>query len=69
MAYSQADVDVLEAAIASGARDVEFGAGPDKRRVEYRSLDEMFRSLTYIKTQIAPAAAAPRISFVRHSRD
>lgn len=45
MAYSEADIASLKAAIATGALEVEFGAGPDRRKVRYRSLAEMKQTL------------------------
>lgn len=39
MAYTRAQLDALQAAIAQGALEVEYG----DKRVKYRSLDEMMR--------------------------
>jgi len=59
MAWTQADVDTLKAAIATGARRVRFGAGPDAREVEYRSLEEMNRALGQMLGEISPASEQP----------
>jgi hypothetical protein len=59
MAYTQADLDALKAAIASGARKVIFGSGPDTRTVEYRSLNDMLATLALIAAEVSPATAPP----------
>ena len=41
MPWTQADIDVLKRAIATGARRAEHGSGETRRVVEYRSLAEM----------------------------
>lgn len=69
MAYSQTDIDTLKAAIATGALECEFGAGPDKRRVRYRSLADMKQTLADMQAEVAPTSAPARISFVQHCRD
>jgi hypothetical protein len=57
MAYTQADLDALKAAIASGARKVIFGSGPDSRTVEYRSLNDMLATLSLIAAEVSPGTA------------
>lgn len=71
MAYTQADVDALKAAIGSGALRVKFGSGPDSREVEYRSLSDMNATLATIIAEVSPTAALarPRVSIIKHSRD
>lgn len=71
MAYTQDDIDALKAAIATGALRVEFGSGPDKRVVEYRSLSDMNATLATISAEVNPTQTAqrPRVSVVRHCRD
>lgn len=68
MAYTQADLDALKAAIASGARRVKFGSGPDSREVEYRSLAEMRAIVADIEAELAPRRINP-ISYAEHCRD
>lgn len=51
MAYTQAQLDALEVAIAEGTLKVEYG----DKKVEYRSLNEMIRIRDLIKSEIAPA--------------
>lgn len=69
MAYTQADIDALKAAIATGALEVEFGAGPDKQRVRYRSLADMQAILAQMIAEVDGADPAPRVSFIQHCRD
>ncbi|WP_315729094.1 MULTISPECIES: phage head-tail joining protein [unclassified Bradyrhizobium] len=69
MAYTQDDIDALKAAIATGARRVKFGSGPDSREVEYRSRAEMIATLDDMVKEVSPSAAPPRVSYVRHCRD
>jgi hypothetical protein len=70
MAYTQADLDALQEAIATGAMTVKFGSGPDSREVTYRSLADMRAIEANIIAAITPAARQPiRTSFVSHSRD
>lgn len=52
MAYTQTDLDNLDAAIASGHRVVHA----EGRRVEYGNIDEMLRARAHIAGQIAAAA-------------
>jgi hypothetical protein len=49
----QAQLSALNAAIAVGATVVTYDGG---RRVEYRSLSEMFRIRDHLQNQIAAAA-------------
>lgn len=68
MAYSQTDIDTLKAAIATGALEVAFGAGPDRRLVKYRNLNEMKDILADMIAEVSPSAAPPRVSVVEHGR-
>lgn len=56
MAITQADVDRLEAALASGTMEVEY----DGRRVKYASVDGLVRAIGYAKAQLAATAGSPR---------
>ncbi|NEW96635.1 hypothetical protein [Rhodopseudomonas sp. BR0G17] len=69
MAYTQDDIDTLKAALATGARIVEFGSGADRRKVEYFSRADMLAQLDDMVKEVSPNSAAPRVSFVRHCRD
>lgn len=68
MAWLQADVDKLKRAIATGALEVSFGAGPDQRTVKYRNFSDMERTLTMMQDEVAGAAPRARVSYVSHSR-
>lgn len=56
MAYTQDQVDRLEAAIAEGAVRVRYA----DREVTYRNLDEMRQTLGTMKASLAAAAGRPR---------
>jgi hypothetical protein len=60
------DILKLEAAIASGAKIVEYESGNERRKVEYRSQTDMERALGVLKAKIAPVS---RIAYTEHSRD
>lgn len=68
MAWTQTDIDELRKAIALGAKEVEFGAGPDRRRTVFRTLEEMRSLLSEMEAAVHPAKAAPRVSFIEHHR-
>lgn len=69
MAYTQADIDALKAAIATGAKRVKFGAGPDARETEFRSLEEMRSTLADMIAEVSPASVSPRVTYAEHCRD
>lgn len=53
--WTQADVDALKAAIATGVLEVEYD-GPPKRRVRYHGLAEMRALLASMQQDVAAAA-------------
>lgn len=53
MAYSQSDLDNLDAAIASGQLVVQV----EGRRVEYRSLADLMRARAHVEQQMTAASA------------
>lgn len=53
MAYTQADLDALDAAIASGEKIVRV----ENRLVEYRSIDELKAARAHVQQVISGAAA------------
>lgn len=55
MALAQADLDRLEAALASGELRVEY----DGRRVEFRTVADLKAAIAYVREQLADASAAP----------
>lgn len=69
MAWTQADIDTLKAAIATGAKKVTFGAGPDQRTVEYRSLDEMQKILDRVQSEATGSPIGSPFTFARHTRE
>lgn len=61
MAFTQSDVDALQAAIAGGVRKVTFADG---RSTEYQNLDQMLAALTVMRGDVAKGSNAGG----RHSR-
>lgn len=59
--FTQADVDTLKAAIATGALEVQYA---DHRRVTYRSLREMREILRMMQDEVTSAASPTSRSFV-----
>lgn len=49
MSWTQANLDEIEAAIATGALEVKFSQPGGEKTVKYRSLDEMYRIRDSIK--------------------
>ena len=56
MSLSQADLDRLDAAIASNALSVQIG----DRRIQYRTMDELMKAREHVARQIAAAASPQR---------
>lgn len=60
MAFTQSDLDAINATIARGEKRVAYA----DRAVEYRSLDEMLQARAVIAAELAvgtdPATARPR---------
>lgn len=52
MAWTTADVENLERAVASGVLSVEYD-GPPKRKVEYQSLGDMRKALAGMRAAVA----------------
>jgi hypothetical protein len=51
MAYTQAQLDALDAAIASGTMVVMY----DGKRIEYRSMDELVRARRIVAAGLNPS--------------
>lgn len=68
MAYSQADLDALNKAIATGAKRVRFGSGESAHETEFRSLAEMLAIKAVIESELRPQRAGS-IGFAEHTRD
>ena len=62
MAYTQTDIDTLKTAIASGALEVEFGSGAERRRVKYRSLADMRSTLADLIAEVSSSSSLGRVS-------
>jgi hypothetical protein len=54
MAYTQAQLNALEAALAKGEKRVTFG----DKTVEYRSVDELMAAIEAVKRDLFEQAAA-----------
>ena len=54
MAHTQADLDAIKAAIASGEQSVEVAG----RKVQYRSIDDLRKARDDIAAELANEAAA-----------
>jgi len=67
MAWTSSDADTLRAAIASGAKLVQYADG---RRVEYQTIKEMIAAIATIEAAIAAATptSPSRMSRVVHHR-
>lgn len=65
MAYTQAHLDAIDAAIATGALQVR---NPDGSYVQYRDLDDMLRTRAVIAGSVAPATARPRATYAAFNR-
>jgi hypothetical protein len=67
MAFTQSQLDTLEAAIASGTLEVRTG----DKSVRYHSLDEMIKLRDVIRNQLNADAQTPtsRASFASFVRD
>ena len=54
MAYTQADLDALQAALAKGEKRVSFG----DKTVEYRSVEELQAAIRQVKRELFEQAVA-----------
>jgi hypothetical protein len=61
MAYTAADREALERALARGERRVTFG----DKTVEYRSVDELRAALREVDAALAREAGRPRLRQIR----
>ena len=65
MAYTQAHLDALEAALVKGEKRVTFG----DKTVEYRSIDEIQAAIREVEASLARAAGARRTRQIRVTTD
>lgn len=61
MAITQADIDAIDRAIATGERSVRLG----DKMVEYRSIDELVKAKSAMITEIAKGSTAGRSRSIR----
>ena len=61
MAYSQADLDKIDRAIARGVKSVEIAG----KRIAYNSLDELKAARDHVARQLEDAAGAVRTRQIR----
>lgn len=69
MAWTQADIDKLKRGIASGAKVIEFGSGETRRKLENRSLAELWEILAEMEAEVAGASAPQRWAVTQFERD
>ena len=69
MAFTQTDIDTLKEAIATGALEVEFGTGTERRRIKYRSLTEMRSTLADMIAEVSPQSRRITVTYAEHVRD
>lgn len=63
MAYTQTQLEAIEAAIASGELTVSY----DGKHVSYRSIDELLRARDTIQAQLQPTSRV-RYTYAQYSR-
>lgn len=68
MAYTQAQVDDLEAAIARGALSFSYSTPQGERRVTYRSLEDMHRQLAIMQRALGITSARPNRVLAQHTK-
>lgn len=65
MAFTQAQLDALNGALATGELSVEY----DGKRVQYRSIDELLKARNIVSAELAGAAGAKsRVSLANFSK-
>lgn len=68
MSWTQAEIDTLRAAIASGVLTVKY-AGPPAREITYQSLDAMRSLLAEMTRQVASSPSYRRVSWSKGFRN
>lgn len=66
---TQAQIDALEMALASGALETEIKQGEVSQRVKFRSRADLEATLERLKAELAGANAPARVFVTAHSRD
>jgi hypothetical protein len=67
VAWTQTDIEALEAAIASGVLSVNY-AGPPQRSITYQSTDAMLKALAIMRRQVNSGAGATTFRRVQWSK-
>lgn len=64
MAYTQAQLDALQAALASGTLRVQY----EDRSVVFRSLEELKQTIQIVSQSVNSSSASPSRSFAKFSK-
>lgn len=68
MAWTQADINRLQAVMASGAKETQFSSGDSSRKMVLHSINDMVRLLAEMRAEVANAGSM-RAAVVSYSRD
>lgn len=60
MAFTQAELDALRSAYATGALEVEYGSGETRRRVRYASREDLEARIDQIERALAGTSGESR---------
>ena len=66
---TQAQIDALEAALATGALETEVRQGEITQRVKFRSRADLEATIERLKGELAGPAAPSRVFVTAHSRE
>lgn len=66
---TQAQIDALEAVLASGALETEMKQGEVSQRVKFRSRADLEATIDRLKAELAGSNAPSRAYVASHSRD
>lgn len=66
---TQAQIDALEALLASGASETEIRQGEVTQRLRIRSRADLESTIERLKAELAGATAPTRVFVTTHSRD
>lgn len=66
---TQAQIDALEAALATGALETEMKQGEVSQRVKFRSRADLEATIERLKAELAGNQAPSRVFVTSHSRD
>lgn len=70
MAWTQAQLDTLEEAIATGARRMTYGDGGNRKEIEFHSREEMMALRKTMRDELGlndQAKAAGRVSYASYN--